>query len=272
MDSRKHRFTHQIPEENLWLNADPHYLINAISSILLNAAKFTETDGKINLTANYHNDKVIISVKDNGIGIDAEQLPNIFRLFTQKDHSQKLAHGGGLGIGLTLAYGIVNLHEGTIEVYSEGISKGSEFVVTLPLVNVGGSNPLINLPPTLTKRKNLEVLVVDDHIDTAESTALVLKALGHSVRLAHSGNAAVEMASIYCPDVVLLDIGLPGMDGYKVAKIIRSELKNVLLIAVTGYDQDVDRRRSAQAGFDKHLVKPVNPQKLPEILNMVHQQ
>lgn len=272
MESRKHRFSCQIPEETVWLNADPHYLINAISSLLLNAAKFTETGGKISLTAIYHEDKAVVTVKDSGIGIDNTQLPQVFELFTQSDHSQKLAHGGGLGIGLTLVRGIVNMHGGAVEAFSEGIQKGSEFVITLPLLAVGGeTSPPAKSEAPAVRRKNLEVLVVDDHIDTAESTAIVLKSMGHTVRLAHSGNAAVEMARIYSPDVVLLDIGLPGMDGYQVAKIIRQEIDNVLLVAVTGYGQDVDRKRSAQAGFDKHLVKPVNPQTLPEILNTVHQ-
>lgn len=272
MDSRKHRFTHKIPEETIWILADERYLSGAISSLLLNAAKFTETDGKISLTAIYNEDRVIISVKDNGIGIDSTQLPHVFELFTQTDHSQKLAHRGGLGIGLTLVRGVVNMHRGMVESHSEGIGKGSEFIITVPLVAVGGeaSNPPKQETPVI-RRKNLEVLVVDDHIDTAESTAIVLKSMGHSVRLAHSGTVAVEMSRIYSPDVVLLDIGLPGMDGYQVAKVIRAEINNVLLVAMTGYGQEVDKKRSHQAGFDKHLVKPVNPALLPDILNTVHQ-
>lgn len=270
IDSRKHRFTLITTNELIWINADQHYLSNAISSLLINAAKFTETGGKISLTINCNNGKAIIAVKDNGIGIDQAQLPSVFTLFTQNDHSSRLAHGGGLGIGLTLVRGIVALHKGVAEAYSEGIGKGSEFVITIPILDAE------DLPPKQTEerivqRKNLEILVVDDHIDTAESTAIVLKSMGHIVRLAHSGNAAVEIANIYSPDVVLLDIGLPGMDGYQAAKIIRKDLKNVLLIAVTGYGQEIDRKRSTQAGFDLHLVKPVNPQILPEILNTVHQ-
>jgi two-component system CheB/CheR fusion protein len=218
-----------------------------------------------------HNDgKVIITVRDNGIGIDASQLAQVFGLFTQSDHSQKLAHGGGLGIGLTLVRGIIEMHGGAVEVFSEGIQKGSEFVVTLPVLMVGGVTTPPNKPEALARRKNLEILVVDDHIDTSESTAILLKMAGHTVRLAHSGNAAVEMARIYSPDVVLLDIGLPGIDGYQAARLIRAEIENVLLIAVTGYGQEVDHKRSANAGFDHHLLKPVSPQTLINILNTVH--
>jgi CheY-like chemotaxis protein len=272
MESRKHRFTYQIPEDPIWLNADPHYLSNAISSLLLNAAKFTETSGKISLTANYNDGRVVITIKDNGIGIDRAQIAQIFELFTQTDQSQKLAHGGGLGIGLTLVRGIVAMHEGNVEAFSEGTGKGSEFVITMPVQGVGGDapEPVEPIQP-VARRKNLEVLVVDDHIDTAESTAIILKSMGHTVRLAHSGNAAVEMAHVYSPDVVLLDIGLPGMDGYQAAKLIRQEIEGVLLVAISGYGQEIDMKRSAQAGFDKHLVKPVNPQLLPDILNTVHQ-
>ena len=213
----------------------------------------------------------MLRVRDSGVGIVPELLPRIFDLFTQAERSLDRAQGG-LGIGLSLVQRLAELHGGRVEA-SSVLGQGSEFVVRLPM----GSTPVLQPSALATEAaahptaRPLRVLVVDDSLDTVASTALVLMASGHDVRTAHDGPAALEAARVYRPDVVLLDIGLPGLNGYEVAKRLRQDpvLRSVVLVALTGYGQEADRQTSMQAGFDYHLVKPADFKNVQQILATV---
>jgi PAS domain S-box-containing protein len=269
IESRKHSQSVALPPEAIWLEADPLRLEQVLVNLLNNAAKYTEPGGKISITAERVGNECELKVRDTGVGIVAEMLPRVFDLFVQADKSLDRSQGG-LGIGLTLVKKLVAMHGGTVEARSEGIGHGSEFVVRLPVVpEVAGLKPE-QAPQAAQKTQNpLRVLIVDDNVDTAESLAMLLKLFGHETRVAHTGQRALQMAVVEKPDVLVLDIGLPGMDGYEVAQRIRQhgELANVRLIAVSGYGQDADRKRSEVAGFNHHLVKPVDPAKLQELLS-----
>ncbi len=250
-----------MPPAPMYVNADPTRLAQVIGNLLNNAAKFTPKGGHVWLSVERDQDQAIIRVRDSGVGIAAQDLPRIFDMFIQVDTSLERARGG-LGIGLTLARSLVELHEGTIVVHSAGPGSGSEFVVCLPVL--AESPPLLStqtsqegVTPGAMRRR---ILVVDDNQDAAEALALLLDHHGHEVRMAHDGLEAVEAAAAFMPDVVLLDIGLPKLNGYEAARRIRSLRGGdpLLLIALTGWGQDADRRRSAEAGFDVHLVKPVD--------------
>jgi len=206
-------------------------------------------------------------VRDSGVGIAPDLMPRIFTLFTQSERSLARSQGG-LGIGLALVQRLVEMHEGRVEVFS-ALGKGSEFVVRLPSAPAAAGNP--PSPPTEEIQPigpSLRVLVVDDNVDAAESLALLMTELGHGVRTAHDGPTALEGALDYRPNVMLLDIGLPGFDGYEVAKRMRQQsiLQNVVLVAMTGYGKESDRKRAEEAGFDHHLVKPVKFEKVQQIL------
>jgi PAS domain S-box-containing protein len=268
LESRKHELTVTLPEQAIWLDADPVRMEQVITNLLSNAAKYTEPYGKIWVYAERLGNDCILTVKDNGVGILAEMLPRIFDLFVQADQSLDRSQGG-LGIGLTLVKRLVEMHGGTIEAHSEGVGHGSEFVVRLPVVpELQGLRP--EEPPAQCEgpERSLRILVVDDNVDTAQSLAQLLKLYGHELHVAHTGQKALQMALAEKPDVVLLDIGLPGMDGYQVAKHIREheELAGTRLIAVTGYGRESDQERSSQSGFNQHLVKPVDPAKLQALL------
>ncbi len=267
LNSRHHKIEFHSPNQDVWVIGDEPRIKQIIRSILNNAVKFTENAGKISVTINYGDGRVMINILDNGIGIPPEAMSKIFNLFSQPNHTRHLAQGGGLGIGLMLAKNLATLHEGTIEAYSNGIGNGSEFSIILPLEEVTETE-YSNGEEVALKRnfRRLEILVVDDHPDTVESTSIILKMWGHDVRFCHSGIAAIKMAKIYQPDVALLDIGLPGCDGYKVAEKLREEFPDILLIAISGYGQKVDFKKSNNAGFDFHLVKPVEIDKLKEAL------
>jgi CheY-like chemotaxis protein len=240
-----------------------------VVNLLNNAAKYTDEGGHICLTVQQEEDACVLRVRDTGIGIPPELLPRIFDLFTQAARSLTRSQGG-LGIGLCLVQRLVEMHRGTVMAYS-ALGRGSEFVVCLPMLVSPASQPL---PPKETAEPagpSLRVLVVDDNVDAAQSWAMLLKFSGHQVRMAHTGPTALEAALEYRPNVVLLDIGLPGMDGYEVAKRIREQpvLQNVVLVAMTGYGQDTDRQRSQEVGFNAHLVKPVDFGKVQQILATV---
>jgi len=258
-----------LPQEPLWLDADPARLEQVLSNLLTNAVKFTEDAGGITLAAEREGQEIVIRVRDTGVGIAADLLPRIFDLFMQGDRSIDRARDG-LGIGLTLSRKLVELHGGTIEAHSEGVGKGSEFVVRLPeaaeaVLEAG------TMPSSASPSRPLRVLVVDDSEDTAETMGTLLEMAGHTIQVAHSGPAALEAAAAFRPDVVLLDIGLPGLDGYQVAQRLREDpaLKDVILIAASGYGQAEDLRRSKEAGIDRHLVKPVDPRELQDLLAAV---
>ena len=224
--------------------------------------------GHIWLTVERQGSDVVVSVKDTGIGIAADQLPRLFQMFSQVDHSLEKSQGG-LGIGLTLVKRLVEMHGGRIEARSEGLGKGAEFVVRLPVV-VGASEPQApaerNEPPAL--KSSLRILIVDDNRDSADSLGMLLQIMGNDIRTAYDGQEGVDVAEEFRPDVVLLDIGLPKLNGYEACRRIREQSwgRSVVLIALTGWGQEDDRRRSHEAGFDHHMVKPVDPQDLMGLL------
>jgi signal transduction histidine kinase len=260
VEARKHELTVVLPSKPIQVMADSDRLAQVLSNLLNNAAKYTDEGGRICLTVTRDEHEVVFSVRDTGAGIPAEMLPRIFELFTQVDQSLDRAQGG-LGIGLTLVRRLVEMHQGSVQALSAGPGQGSEFVVRLPILAAAPSPPSpvngVNAAPVAAARAR--VLVVDDNVDAADTLATLVRLSGHEVRTAYDGPAALVAAQEYRPEVVLLDIGLPGLDGYEVARRLRcqTEGEHVLIAAVTGYGQDQDRSRSQQAGFDAHLVKPV---------------
>jgi PAS domain S-box-containing protein len=266
IDRHKHELSVSLPAEPIWLHVDPTRLEQVIVNLLNNATKYTDEGGQIRLSARQEGDKVVLSVRDSGVGIAPELLPRIFDLFTQADRTLGRSQGG-LGIGLSLVQKLVHLHGGTVEAHSAGLGQGSEFIVRLPALSPARESiALVKTaqPPAPTAR----VLVVDDNMDAADILVMTLQMFGHEVQVAYSGQAALETAVEYQPECVLLDIGLPEMDGYQVAQHLRQQpqTKDVWLIAMTGYGQDSDRQRTKEAGFDHHFVKPVDPQKLQDLL------
>ena len=209
----------------------------------------------------------VVRVRDNGIGIAPEILPQIFDLFAQADRSLDRSRGG-VGIGLTLVRSLVQMHGGRIDAFSDGPAKGSEFVVRLPALPAGTTPRIRGTQALRQAPRALTMLVVDDNVDTATSLAMLLRLHGHRVEVAHDGPAALEAARAQAPEVILLDVGLPGMDGYQVAEQLRASqcARRPILVAVTGRGHESNRQRSKEAGFDYHLVKPVDPEKLEELL------
>ena len=268
IQARGHEFTSEIPAATLRINADPLRLTQAFGNVLGNAAKYTERGGRISLTVCRQGTDVEIRVRDTGVGIPAEQLPRIFDLFTQvrSDHSQS-----GLGIGLALVRRLLQMHGGTITAHSEGPGQGTEFLIRLPLLletahsaNGEKSTTATDDAPPVRRR----ILVADDNADALETLATVLELGGHEVFSAANGSLALESAERHLPEVALLDIGMPLLDGYEVARRIRAQAwgKRITLVALTGWGQDTDRRRSQEAGFDSHLVKPLDLDKLTQLL------
>ncbi|HEX4614140.1 MAG TPA: PAS domain S-box protein [Urbifossiella sp.] len=271
VDAQGHQLTVRLPTESLPIDADPVRLAQVVGNLLTNAAKYTEPHGRIWLTAEREGGGAVLRVRDTGIGIAPHMLPRIFELFVQVDHASTKAQGG-LGIGLTLVKNLVEMHNGTVEARSEGLGRGSEFVVRLPLVAQAvdpdhGPEARAQADP-LPSRSGNRLLVVDDNQDAADSLAMLLRLQGHEVRVAYSGMAALEMTKTYTPDVVFMDIGMPGMDGYEAARRIREQpgLGKVVLAALTGWGQKEDRRRTAEAGFNHHLVKPPEPKAVDSVL------
>jgi signal transduction histidine kinase len=266
IEQRRHELTVSLPTEPIWLHADAARLEQVVVNLLANAAKYTDEEGHIWLTVEQEGDECVLRIRDTGVGITPELLPCIFDLFTQAERSLDRSQGG-LGIGLALVHRLTDLHGGKVEATSV-LGQGSEFVVRLPVLTAepqSSSSPTEKAKPT---GPCLRVLVVDDSVDTAESVMMLLQACGHDVCIAHDGPTALQLALDYRPDVVLLDIGLPGLDGFEVAKRLRqqSALNNVVLVAITGYGQVSDGQRSQEAGFDHHLVKPVDFAKVENIL------
>jgi CheY-like chemotaxis protein len=263
-----HELTVSLPSTPISLNADPTRLAQAIGNLLNNACKFTDTGGKISLSLRKEDGEAVLRVKDSGIGIAPEDLPHIFEMFRQADKSLERSRGG-LGIGLTLVKKIVELMGGTVEAHSEGLGRGSEFVIRLPV----DENAVQADRKTEGNGTRLaaggRILVVDDNVDGAESLALLLQFSGHETFLAHDGIEAVEAAERLRPDVILLDIGLPSLNGYEACRRIRQQPwgKHIALVAVTGWGQEEDRERSSNAGFDTHIVKPVDHDALMKLLS-----
>jgi CheY-like chemotaxis protein len=248
------------------LDADPTRLVQVFANLVNNAAKYSEGGGHIALTVTTENGDAVVKVKDDGMGMSPELLAGAFDLFVQETRSLDRAQGG-LGIGLTMVRTLVKMHGGSVRAFSDGPGRGSEFVVTLPL-NARAHAPAAHGAPSTTKDpvRPLKVLVVDDNVDAASTIGHLLALLGHQVTLAYDGPGALAAADAEPPELVLLDIGLPGMDGYAVAtRLRRAGHDRAALIALTGYGQDEHVRRSTEAGFDHHLVKPVDFVALEEI-------
>jgi len=269
IEAGSHELTVTLPPEAIPLEADPLRLAQMLANLLNNAAKYTEEGGRIRLSAERQGSDVIVSVKDNGIGIIAEMLPRIFDIFAQSPRAL-VRSPGGLGIGLSLVKGLVKLHGGSIEARSEGADRGSEFVVRLPIA-VATPLPAAAPPHEDGEPKPVtkcRILIVDDNPDSADSLAMLLKIKGYEVGTAYDGEQAVEAAGTLRPNVVLLDIGMPKLNGYEACCRIREQPwgQGMFLIALTGWGQEDDRRRTEEAGFNQHMVKPVDPAALMELL------
>jgi signal transduction histidine kinase/DNA-binding response OmpR family regulator len=269
LNARKHELRVVLPPEPVCVKGDVVRLAQVLTNLLNNAAKYTQEGGKVWLTVEHDDEEVILRVRDTGAGIPPEMLSDIFDLFTQVERSLDRSQGG-LGIGLTLVRRLVEMHGGSVHAFSPGVNQGSEFVVRLPVLQEAQaqeaalSNGLMRLAmPTRVHR----ILVVDDNQDAADSLAMLLRLAGQEIRLAHDGPTALSVAESFHPEVVMLDIGLPGLDGYEVARRLRQRPGGgaLLLIALTGYGQEDDQRRSREAGFDHHLVKPVDPHVLAQV-------
>jgi len=270
INDARHHLTVALPAEPLTVEADAIRLAQAIGNLLHNAAKYTEPGGRISLIVERDGEAAVVHVRDSGIGIGPEMLPRIFGLFVQADRALNRAQGG-MGIGLTLVRTLVQLHGGSVVAQSDGPGKGSEFIIRLPIVaraehepRSGGSVPGKSAP-RLPRRR---VLVVDDNVDAAKSLAVVLRLAGQDVRVVHDGAAALTAARADGPDIIFLDIGMPGMDGYECARLLREDpaFCGTVLVALTGWGQPEDRRRSHEAGFDHHIVKPLEPDLVQTLL------
>ncbi|HYG55149.1 MAG TPA: PAS domain S-box protein [Burkholderiales bacterium] len=269
IDVQGHHLELDLPYESLLVDADAVRLAQVISNLLTNAARYTEPRGQIRLAAERQGDEAVLRVRDNGIGIAPEMLSQVFDLFVQGDHAFARAQGG-LGIGLTLVKNLTQMHGGTVEAHSGGPGKGAEFVLRLPLVDrqpgevgePGGERP------HESSARGRRVLIVDDNRDAAVSLATLLRHQGHDVQVAHDGPSALTLASSFVPYLVFLDLGMPDMDGYEVARRLRHQpgLESVVLVALTGWGQEEARRRTAAAGFHHHLVKPPEPSAVARIL------
>ena len=259
IEAGRHHLVQSLPTAPLMVEVDPTRLAQVISNLLTNAAKYTPAQGRIELTASLEGDEVVVRVTDTGVGIEPDELAAVFEMFTQVHHGIDRTQGG-LGIGLSLAHRLVSLHGGTLTAHSPGSGKGSCFAVRLPLSQ---GRVAAALPPTSrtpTRAQPFRVLVVDDNTDAADSLSVVLDIGGHATQVAHDGQRALTLARTFQPEVVFLDIGLPGMDGYEVARALRvmPGLQDMVLIALTGWGTEEDRARSRAAGFDMHLTKPAN--------------
>ena len=278
IDAHRHRLAIALPPETILVNADAVRMAQVLSNLLNNAAKYTEAGGHIRLAVKVEEDLVAFQVRDNGIGIATEMLSSIFDLFTQVDHSLDRSNGG-LGLGLTVVRSLVEMHGGSVQAASEGLGKGSEFMVRLPIwkpeeTTATDPPPFVSSPsaeshPTTNPApRSRKVLVVDDNVTSAQSLELLLTLEGHEVQVVHDGPSVLQAVSRHHHEIVLMDIGLPGMSGYEVARQLRqqTELGNPLMVAVTGYAEDEARRLSREAGFDHHLVKPVDPDAILALL------
>jgi PAS domain S-box-containing protein len=266
IESRQHEFSVSLPTEPLWLEVDPARLVQIIANLLNNSAKYTNPGGKIWLRGEREGKESVISVTDTGVGIAPEMLGRIFDLFTQVDSSHERAQGG-LGIGLTLVRKLVNLHGGRVIARSDGHGRGSKFIIRLPALSAPNPEDRPRQADTLTAAAKRRVLIVEDDPDNRQTMKVLLELLGHEVFDAEDGVQGVEQAKANKPEVALVDIGLPGLDGLHVAQQIREALGDkILLIALTGYGQEEDRRRALDAGFNAHLVKPVELEQLTQLL------
>ena len=249
----------ETPDKPIYVDGDPDRLVQVIGNLLNNSCKFTEKGGRVLIKLEREGPNAVVCVRDTGIGLSPKQIPHIFDMFVQADTSLERTVSG-LGIGLTLVKNLVQMHSGTIEAHSEGLGKGSEFVMRLPEQVEHEEEKLAEPASEEEKGARRRILVVDDNVDSAESLAMLLTITGHEVQIAFDGREAVEKAEAFLPNVMLLDIGLPILNGYEAAREIRSQPwgKDMVLIALTGWGQQEDRQNSKDAGFDSHMVKPVD--------------
>jgi CheY-like chemotaxis protein len=271
--AQQHKLTIDLPPHDVNIAADVVRLTQVFANLLNNAAKYTPRDGNISVSAQEQGGGVTVRITDNGIGIPQELLPEVFEMFMQVDKSLERAQGG-LGIGLSLVKRLVEMHEGTVEAHSKGPGLGSEFVVRLPTAKraatakrPGGAEIDATSPPSAHR-----ILVVDDNHDSAESLAMLLSLMGHETRTASDGLRAIEVGEEFLPNVALLDIGMPKLNGYETARLMRQKNwgREMLLVALTGWGQEADRERSNAAGFNMHLVKPVDIAVIERLLGRTH--
>jgi CheY-like chemotaxis protein len=267
MDASHHTLILNLPEEPIHLNADPARLAQVFGNLLNNSCKYTKPGGTISLTTSRVDDEVVVSLKDSGAGIPVDQLTSIFDMFMQIDLTTERAQGG-LGIGLTLVKRLIEMHGGTVEARSEGPGQGSEFIVRLPALL---KTAVLSGPAQPRESQDImdrRILIVDDNQDSAESLAMLLEITGNTTYMAHDGVEALAVIERHRPQIVLLDIGLPKLNGHEVCRRLRAQPwgKDIRVIALTGWGQEEDRRQSEEAGFDGHLVKPVDYDNLLELL------
>lgn len=263
-----HQLTVTLPDEPIYVDADKTRLAQVICNLLSNAAKYSERGSRTWLTVERRAEQAVIRVEDTGIGIPPDMLHKVFEMFTQVDRSLEKAQGG-LGIGLSIVKRLIEMHGGTVEARSEGCGKGSEFIVRLPIAMMEtqeqSSPPAVEGGSAIKRR----ILVVDDNRDAAASLSMLLKLMSNEVCTAHDGLAAIDAADLFRPDVILLDIGMPKLNGFDTCRLLRerSSSKNAVIVAMTGWGQEEDKRQSKEAGFNCHLVKPVEPAALRSILS-----
>ena len=271
LEAKRHRLTIDVPHTAIYVKGDMTRLTQVFTNLLTNAVKFTREEGSIAVSAGVEADRVWVRVRDNGIGMSERTRLRCFDLFAQAEQSLDRSEGG-LGIGLTLVQRLVDLHQGTVEARSDGPGRGSEFVVELPLSGeVPQQASAEPPPPAEPKESRLRIVVVDDNADAAETLAILLEMAKHEVHIAYDGPSGLKLVTRVRPDAVFLDIGLPRLDGYQVARELRrtAGLEKTALIALSGYGQEEDRRRARDAGFDHHLIKPVNADEFFRVLNEV---
>jgi PAS domain S-box-containing protein len=270
-----HKLVMTVPDGALMLDADPTRIAQVISNLLNNAAKYTPMGGRVDITARQDDGQVLITVKDNGVGIPAESLSSIFDMFSQVRHNLSRAQGG-LGVGLSLVRRLVEMHGGTVSAASAGSGQGSSFTVSLPLAHSEAVPPVplvhaADPGPGASPGRQLRLLVADDNVDAAEMLEAMLALQGHATRVAHNGRDALAIAREFAPDVAFLDIGMPDMNGYQTAAAIRAAagLETIMLVALTGWGDERDRTRAKEAGFDHHLTKPADLDAIDQLLQTV---
>jgi CheY-like chemotaxis protein/two-component sensor histidine kinase len=269
IEQQGHAISVAVPDESIFLDGDPVRLAQVVSNLLTNSAKYTHRGGHIRVSVSSDDAKAVVTVADNGIGIPPNMLETVFGMFTQVDRTLEKTTGG-LGIGLSLVKGVVEMHGGTIEAFSEGEGKGTEFTVRLPVATsaVSQLEPSISEPNGVEPTASRRILIVDDNVDAADTLGELLEMMGNEIRTAYDGESGIEVAKTFNADVVLCDIGMPKMNGYDTARSIRAHEwgKNIVLVALTGWGQKEDLQKSGDAGFDHHLVKPVDLHNLMALL------
>lgn len=265
IQSADHRLETHVPEHPVWVQADPSRMEQVICNLLNNACKYTPRGGRIDIVLTTEGDSAQLKVIDNGLGIPANMLPRVFDMFTQIDRSLDRAQGG-LGIGLSLVRRLMHMHHGDVRAMSEGPDKGSTFLLTVPLAPCEPSSSAPSSDLVSAAAEHRRVLVVDDNRDAAESLALLLEMNGHKTRIAFDGNSALEIAPAFQPDIVFCDLGMPGMNGFELAAHLRAAQPTIVLVALTGWGSEEDKRKTRAGGFDFHVTKPIAFEEIERIL------